>query len=541
MKASRIVRTLAIWIVAASLAGCGAQTAQTGQNEGAQPPGQGQTQPEPTKEPQAASGGELKIAYQAQPPTLDPHVTTSQASATIGRNVFETLVTADSKYQVQPMLAESWEQSEDGTTITFRLRQGVRFHNGKEMTADDVAASMNRWIQISSAGKDHFTGAVFEAKDAQTAVLTLKQPTATAMAILAYGGGNYPAIMPKELIDQADPKGVKEYVGTGPFQFKEWKQDQQIHLTKYADYQARSEAADGLAGKREARVDDIYFIFTPDSSTQVAGLLSGEFDIAADVSYDSVQQLESNPEIKVDVAPTGMLNLYFNKKKGLFANEKARQAIAAGIDAESILIAAYTQEKYYELNHNMMMYYQIGQWSSENGRESYNQNNSEKAKQLLGEAGYNGEEIVIMTSRDYEDMYNGAVAFQQQLKNLGVKSKLEVYDWPTFTELRNDENKFDILVITNTPKPEPSSLAFMRKDFPGWTDSPELDELLVKFRGAPNLEKAMSVYDDIQKWFYEYVPVVKIGDGNSISSSQKSVEGMTWLDGLILWNVSNAK
>lgn len=189
----------------------------------------------------------------------------------------------------------------------------------------------------------------------------------------------------------------------------------------------------------------------------------------------------------------------------------------------------------------MMMYYQIGQWSSENGRESYNQNNPEKAKQLLGEAGYKGEEVVIMTSRDYEDMYNGAVAFQQQLKNLGVKSKLEVYDWPTFTELRNDENKFDILVITNTPKPEPSSLAFMRKDFPGWTDSPELDELLVKFRGAPNLEKAMSVYDDIQKWFYEYVPVVKIGDGNSISSSQKSVEGMTWLDGLILWNVSNAK
>ena len=534
MKGSRFTRKFAFLLLAASLAGCGAQS---GQSESANPQSQTETQ----KESQAVSGGELKVAYQAQPTTLDPHVTTSQASATIGRNVFETLVTVDSNYHVQPMLAQSWEQSEDGTSITFQLRKGVRFHNGKEMTADDVVASMNRWIQISSAGKDHFTGAVFEAKDPQTVVLKLKQPTATAMAILAYGGGNYPAIMPKELIDTADPKGVQEYVGTGPFQFKEWKQDQHIHLTKYADYQARTEPADGLAGKREAKVDDLYFIFTPDSSTQVAGLLSGEFDIAADVSYDSVQQLESDDGIRVDVAPTGMLNLYFNKKKGLFADAKARQAIAAGIDAESILIAAYTDEAYYELNHNMMMYYQTGQWSSDEGKDLYNQKNPEKAKQLLSEAGYQGEEIVIMTSRDYEDMYNGAVAVQQQLKDLGVASKLEVYDWPTFTELRNDENKFDILVITNTPKPEPSSLAFMRKDFPGWTDSPELDELLVKFRGAPNLDKAMEVYDDVQKWFYEYVPVVKIGDGNSISSSQKTVEGMTWLDGLIMWNVSNSK
>lgn len=536
MKGSAIIKKLSLLLLAFSIAGCGAPS---GQSEGTKT--ETKTESSTSAPAEAKTGGELRIAYQAQPPTLDPHVTTSQASATIGRAVFETLVTVDSNYRTQPMLADSWEQSEDGKTITFHLRKGIRFHNGKELTADDVAASMNRWIKISSAGKDHFPGASFEAKDPQTAILHLQKPTSTALPIMAYGGGNYPAIMPKELIDAADPKGVKEYVGTGPFQFKEWQQDQQIHLTKFADYQSRSEAADGLAGKREALVDDLYFIFTPDSSTQVAGLLSGEYDVAADVSYDSVQQLESNPDIQVNVAPTGMLNLYFNKKKGLFTDVKARQAIGAGIDAESILIAAYTDQKYYQKNHNMMMYYQIGQWVSDNGKELYNQNNPEKAKQLLKEAGYQGQEIKIVTSRDYEDMYNGAVALQQQLEKLGVKTKLEVYDWPTFTELRNDENKFDILVITNTPKPEPSSLAFMRKDFPGWTDSPELDKLLVEFRGAPNLEKAMPVYDELQKWFYEYVPVVKVGDGNSISSSQKAVQNLNWLDGLVFWNVSNQK
>lgn len=243
------------------------------------------------------------MAYQAQPQTLDPHVTTSQASATIGRNVFETLVTVDSRYQIKPMLADSWEQSEDGKTITFRLRKGVRFHNGKELTADDVVASMNRWITTASAGKDHFKDARFEAKDAHTAVLHLQQPTATAMPVLAYLGGNYPAIMPKEIIETADPKGVKDYVGTGPFQFKEWKQDQYIHLAKYPDYAPREEAADGLAGKREAGGRFVLPVY-PGRLYTGGGLTVGEYDVAADVSYDNVERLETDSNIKIEVAPT---------------------------------------------------------------------------------------------------------------------------------------------------------------------------------------------------------------------------------------------
>jgi peptide/nickel transport system substrate-binding protein len=539
MKGSRLFKKWSLLLLAAMLAGC---TAGSGSGGDSASPAPGTQAGAPSAGPQAPkAGGELRIAYQAQPPTLDPHVTTSQAAATIGRNVFETLVTVDSNYRIQPMLADSWEQSADGTTITFRLRNGIHFHDGKEMTAEDVVASMNRWIEISSAGKDHFKGARFEVKDAGTVVLQLAQPTSTVMPMLAYGGGGYPAIMPKELVDAAPAEGVKEFVGTGPFMLKEWKQDQHIHLTKYADYRTRSEPADGLAGKKEALVDDILFIFTPDTSTQVAGLLTGEYDVAADVSYDSVQQLESNPGIEVQVMPTGMLNVFFNKRKGLFTDVKARQAVAAAVDAESILISAYTDKRFYEMNHNMMMYYQTGQWSSDHGKDLYNQNNPEKAKKLLAEAGYNGQEIKIVTSRDYQDMYNGAVVLQQQLEKVGMKTKLEVYDWATFTELRNDENKFDILVITNTPKPEPSSLVYLRKDFPGWTDSPELDRLLGQFRSAPTLDQAASVYEEMQKWFYEYVPVVKIGDGNSIAAAKSSVQNITWLDGLIFWNVTSSK
>lgn len=485
--------------------------------------------------------GELKVAYKAQPPSLDTYVTTSRASNDVARHIFETLITTDSNYQVQPMLAESWEQSNDGKIYTFYLRKGVQFHNGKEMKAEDVVASMNAWIQTSSLGKSSFANAIFEEQDEYTVVLKLEQPLSIALPVLGYGGGNLPGIMPKEIVEDADEKGVKEYIGTGPFQFKEWKQDQHILLTRFEDYQPREEEASGLAGKREALVEELYFIFVVDPMTAIVGLETGEYDVVHGVSRDSVEQLENNSEVEIILHSSGPLAIYFNKKKGLFTDVKARQAVVYGMDMEAILKAAYTDEKFYELNHNILSYYQLGQWSSEIGLDKYNQKDTDKAKQLLAESGYNGEVIKILTTRDYSDMYNGAVPLQQQLKELGMNVELEIYDWPTLVERRDDENSFDILFLSNTDKPEPTSPVFMRKDFAGWTDSPELDSILEEFWGSSSLEEAKTYYDDLQTWFYDYVPVAKIGDGKGMLANRTYVENVQDLDGPILWNVSNNK
>ena len=93
-----------------------------------------------------SAGGDLQYALNTQPPTIDPVMSTATATRDIARHIFEPLVTLDSNYQPQPMLAESWEESDDGLTYTFHLRQGVKFHNGKEMKAEDVVASMERWL-----------------------------------------------------------------------------------------------------------------------------------------------------------------------------------------------------------------------------------------------------------------------------------------------------------------------------------------------------------------------------------------------------------
>lgn len=177
---------------------------------------------------------EMDIAVTAQPPTLDSAMTVSQVALDIAGNIYETLYTLNEDYEPTPMLAESVDVSEDGLTYTFHLREGVKFHNRNEMTSDDVVASMNRWLEKSSRAKTLLAGAKFETQDPYTTVLHLEKATSDVLIIMS-AQANFPAIMPKEIIESAPAEGVTEYIGTGPFKFEEWKQDQFIHLVKNED------------------------------------------------------------------------------------------------------------------------------------------------------------------------------------------------------------------------------------------------------------------------------------------------------------------
>lgn len=150
--------------------------------------------------------------------------------------MFETLVTTDSDYKAVPMLAEFVDISEDNKTYTFKLREGVKFHNGDEMLGEDVIASMERWVEKSSVTGSMFEGATWEADGDYTVVLQLESPSVFVLDTMA-SQKMAAAIMPKEIVEEADADGVKEYIGTGPYKFVDWKQDQYIHFTKNEDYQ----------------------------------------------------------------------------------------------------------------------------------------------------------------------------------------------------------------------------------------------------------------------------------------------------------------
>src|SRR5699024_4812762 len=149
----------------------------------------------------------------------------------------------------------------------------------------------------------------------------------------------------------------------------------------------------GLSGKKEALVDELYFEFVTDPSTRVAGIQSGEYDIAHEVPYDNVAQLDADPNIENQILPgAGSLILFTNKYEDRFFNNvKAREGLATLINHDEMLLAGFTNEDFYSLNHNMMMPHQEDLWYSDEGKDRYNVNDKDRAKELFEEAGYDGE------------------------------------------------------------------------------------------------------------------------------------------------------
>ncbi len=486
-------------------------------------------------------GGVLRVALAAQPPTLDQVASTTVAARDTGRLMFETLVTTESNYRVVPMLAESVDVSEDNKIYTFHLRKGVKFHNGKEMTAEDVVASMYRWVDKSSVTGNIFNNATFEAEDEYTVILQLGKPSTLAMDTMA-SAKMAAAIMPKEIVEAAPVEGVTEYIGTGPFKFVEWKQDQYIHFTKFDDYQSLETEADGLSGKKEALVDDIYFEIVNDASTRMAGLQTGKYDFAHSIPSNNYDQLKSNPKLNPVFDNYGEMFLVYNEKKGAASEFKMRQAINTALDLEKIMLGSFTDEELYWLDPGYMTS-TISNWASDAGSEFYNQNDPEKAKQLLDEIGYNNEEIRIMTTRDYPFFYSATVIIQEQLTKLGMNVKLVVYDWPTFMEkLTNDLEEWDAAIFASATVSTPSQLLAISSTFAGGIADPTTTSLLEALETSPSQEKAKKIWDELQGHAWEnHLPVTIIGGYNSLFGATDKVEGLTTFSGPIYWNTKVVK
>ncbi|PKG22220.1 ABC transporter substrate-binding protein [Niallia nealsonii] len=475
-------------------------------------------------------GGTLNIAFQSEPTTLDPQITGNSSTKDVARNIFETLVTLDEKGNPVPDLAKTIKISNDQKVYTFQLHQGVKFHNGKELTADDVVASINRWIKLSSLGKTNFTDAKMVKTGKYSVELHLKTANINTLALLA---DPIPAaaIYPKEIIEKAPDAGATEYIGTGPFKVKEWKQNQYIILEKFADYSSKDRKI-----KKDPHLDEIKISFLTDESTRISGLTTGQFDIALGISSDNAAQIESTQTNKNELSPGGFLGLFYNTQAGFFKDIHARKAVNAVINSEDILSSSYGNSDYYELTSSIVNK-KYPNYYSEAGKEEYNQHDKDKAKEYLKEAGYKGEEIKILTSRDYEDQYNTAVVVQQELEDIGVKVKLEVYDWATFGEKLTDPATWDLYA---------TSWAARSTIFQGfWTTwgAPvkEAQPYLDAIKSATSIEEAQPAIDAAQKYVWDTLPFTLIGHKKSINAVSNKVQGYGFNLGPVFYNISLTK
>ncbi|MDR1542306.1 MAG: ABC transporter substrate-binding protein [Clostridiales bacterium] len=517
MLATLIAATLCLGL----LSGCGKndapaspQTASVPEEPQTQATDQGAAETidaTPAEEPAKAYKQTLQIALSAEPNTLDPHMGSAAATREITRGVFEGLFEIDANSQPRLELAQSYEANSDFTEYTFKLRQGVLFHNGQEMKAADAAASVNRWLDLAGMpDKSIAKGDHFEVVDDYTIKISLSKPCVLLPFILA-NHSQYAAILPESVILASGNGPITDLVGTGPLKFVEWAQTQYIHLSKFDSYVPYADEFSGFWGKKEVVFQDMYINIVYDPTIRTLGLETGEYDMSYDILYDDLERIRSNPDLKYQIESAATLNLIMNKKGGLFTNELYRQALARGVDREAVMRAAVPNEEFYHPSSSFFVDWQTDWFSEVPDTVSYD---LEAAKALLAEAGYNGEVCRIISTQVLPSYYNAALVLQQQLEAIGFTTSLDVSDWATMLGKTDDPTSYDCYPMGYPIAASPASIMYLTSGVTsGFTDDPGLNAMFETLNAQPSIEAASKYWrEEMAGYSFEKALAINLGD-----------------------------
>jgi peptide/nickel transport system substrate-binding protein len=474
-----------------------------------------------------SKGGVLRVGNLGEPPALDAHWTTASITEMLTNHIYEGLYSLDSGNKPIPMLAEGVAISKDGLVYTFKLRQGVKFHNGKEMTSEDVVASLGRWGRQSVYGKALFAQvAELKGLDKYAVEMRLKEKSAIVLISLAVPN-NFGAIYPKEIADKFPPEQkATEYIGTGPFKLAEWKPDQYIRMVRFDEYKSRNEKPNGYGGGKTAYVDEIRWVPVPEVATRVAQVETGELDFADDLNLDAYDRLKKNTNLRPLVSrPYYWLVAVFNKKEGLMTNQKLRQAWQAAIDIEPIMKnVAGGKSEFYRMDSSLAPV-EITSWHTKLAGLPWNEHNKDKAKRLLRESGYKKEPIRFMTTQEYKWMYDFALLTKQQLEDVGFNIDLQVLDWATLVKRRNNSKEYDVFTTGMGTFYDPTHHIYLTNNWPGWTSDEDILKLQAELARETDPKKRLVLWEQQTRQFYEKVPVIRYGDLFGLRAMRNTVKG----------------
>jgi peptide/nickel transport system substrate-binding protein len=458
-------------------------------------------------------GGTLVQITQPEPPSLGSYISTANPVGQVASKIYDGLLEYDFDLKPIPSLAESWTVSDDGKTVTFRLRSGVKFHDGQPMTSADVQFTFMEVLKkVHPRGINTFAEVTaIDTPDAQTVVFRLNRPAPYMMAALS---GYESPILPKHIFSQGDIRthqNANRPIGTGPFKFVEWRRGEFVRLDRNADYWKP-----GLP-----YLDRIVVRFIGDTGTRAAALERGEAHIAGfgAVPYNDVKKLEALPNIQIVTRGYEMLSpvveLMFNTRRAPFDNVKVRQAISYAIDRKFVIDNiwfGFGKPTNGPISSNFAP---TGLYSAD--VTNYNvPDGIERANRLLDEAGFprRADGIRFEITHDItpygEEWRRFGEYTQQALARIGIKANLRYEDVATW--LKRIYTDYDYEVSSNHLFNLADPVLGVHRAFhsrfirPGtvfvngvrWSD-PRADELMDRATIETDPKKRAELYAEIQR------------------------------------------
>jgi peptide/nickel transport system substrate-binding protein len=488
----------------------------------------------------AQGGAHLKVALQGDTSDVDLHMTTHYVSRVALLNVYETLFSLGEDLSIKPMLVDTHTISPDATVYTLKLRRGVKFHNGKTLDSKDVVYTLQR-IMAKGVRSSEFKQLIksVEAVDPLTVKITLNGPSGVFLANLAN------VIAPVVIIPdgEAEKQGGKitKPIGTGPFEFVEWKKDSYLRVKRFKDYAVDSRPASGLTGKKEALVEMVDFIPIPDSSVRAAAIERGDVDFAIALNVEDIPRLKSKPGVVVGSKPgSGFDDLRFGFKKGPFKDSaKLRQAVAHSIDKEEIskaMTGGQGAPVTAGFPEGMPFFGPVHK------QDPYAKPDLAKAKQLMNEAGYKGEEIVLVAHLIPDSIAQEAVVIQSQLQRAGFNIKVQTLESAALQQTWNSGD-FALFLSGLTPRPD-ADVYYCQTNESATSNAgfknAEYDRLCKAGRQTTKPEERAKIYAELEQLRRAELPYFPTVYNPQVAAWRENVKGIVhWAAGYArVWNVS---
>ena len=472
----------------------------------------------------------LRFIPEADVAVLDPVWTTATITRNHGYLVFDTLYGQDAQFAVQPQMVEGHQVGADGRLWRLSLREGLRFHDGEPVRAQDVVPSIRRF-----AARDAFGRALMDATDELSAQddrvvqFRLKRPFPLLPNALGKTGTSMPCIMPERLAKTDPNVQVTEMVGSGPFRFKadERVPGSRVVYERYDGYVPRPDgAATFTAGPKRVLLDRVEWQVIPDSSTAASALANGEVDWWQNPPADLQSLLRARAGaagMKLEILdPGGSIGIMrFNQLFPPFDNPAIRRALLGAVDQREFMEAVAGDERSLVKDHVGVFSPGTPMATTDGTDRLVGPRDWAKAKADLAVAGYKGEKVVVLDPTDYPALHALALVAADALRRAGMNVDLVSTDWGTVVQRRTSKQPPDkggwnifFTYLSGTNNFDPASQLGIRGNgdaaWFGWPDAPRLEELRAAWFAAPDQATQRQICAEIQRQFFQDVPYIPL-------------------------------